>query len=65
MTVPAGTTITWTNRDSEFHTVTSGTGLFSAGFSYTQVFRFTFTRAGTYEYHCDPHSDMTGTIDVK
>lgn len=65
MTVPEGTTVTWINTDSEFHTVSSETGLFGGGLSYTQTYQFTFTRAGSYNYHCDPHPDMSGTIYVK
>lgn len=65
LNISVGTTMTWTNKDSEFHTVTSDTGIFGSGLSYKDTYQFTFTKAGTYNYYCDPHPDMTGTIYVK
>jgi plastocyanin len=68
--VPAGTTITWTNQDSESHTVTAGprdapSGLFDSGeIAGGGTFSFTFTEPGTYEYHCTPHEGMDGTVVV-
>lgn len=66
ITVKVGTTVTWTNKDSVAHTVTSDSGgvldspLFSAGETYS----FTFNEAGTFTYHCTPHPDMKGTVTV-
>lgn len=65
LNIAVGTTVTWKNKDGEFHTVTSDGTLFNAGLAFTQQFQFTFTKAGIYNYHCDPHPDMTGTIYVK
>jgi len=51
LTVPAGTTVTWTNRDEEPHAITSAGGAFgSAGLSHDETFAQTFTDRGTYQY---------------
>jgi plastocyanin len=66
LTVPAGTTVTWTNREAELHTVTSTTKLFaSSGLDSGDTFSFQFMTPGTYEYYCALHPHMTGTIIVK
>jgi plastocyanin len=65
--VAVGTTVTWTNNDSAPHTVTqSGGGGFQSG-SIDQggTFSFTFEEAGTFEYFCEFHPNMTGTVTVK
>jgi plastocyanin len=72
LTVPAGTTVTWTNKDPMAHTILndfsplySAGGLFSSGqLLQGQQFSFTFEYPGTYPYHCSLHSFMTGTITV-
>ena len=65
LTVPAGTTVRWTNRDEETHTVTSDKGLFgSAGLDLAEGFTYTFTTPGVYPYSCDLHPFMQGTIVV-
>lgn len=66
LTVKVGTTVTWTNASSAPHTVTSDTGLFDSGVvNPNGTFSFTFTKAGTYKYHCSIHLYMHGTIIVK
>lgn len=56
ITVPAGTTVTWTNKDSVQHTVTSTSGVFNSGpLNEGQTFSYTFNRTGTYEYECTIH----------
>ena len=66
ITVKVGTTVTWTNKDTVRHTVTSDKGLFDSGlFGKGESFSFTFTEAGTYTYHCTPHPNMKGTIIVE
>ncbi|VVB86603.1 Cupredoxin-like domain protein [uncultured archaeon] len=63
--ITSGTTVTWTNMDATLHTVTSDTGFFDSGaLSQGQVFSFTFNTAGTFNYHCNFHSFMHGTIIV-
>jgi plastocyanin len=72
VTVPAGTTVIWTNQDSAPHAIVSdATPLFSNGAIFTssqlaqgQQFSFTFNNAGTYLYHCGIHPFMKGTITV-
>ena len=71
-TVNSGTIITWTNQDSAAHTVTSGmpsdtqTGaLFDSGLlKPASTFSFTIYNTGAYNYYCQVHPWMTGTITV-
>lgn len=66
-TVKSGTTVTWTNQDSVAHTVTendSQAGPNSQSLDKGQSYSFTFTKAGTYHYHCAIHPDMRGTVTV-
>lgn len=66
VTIPVGTTVTWVNRTSAIHTVTSRTGAFdSKDVPPGQEFKYTFTQAGTYDYYCRYHSEMTGRIIVE
>ncbi len=65
ITVTAGTTITWTNKDGVVHTVTSDTGLFDSGnIGANGTFSHKFSTAGTYLYHCAVHPTMTGSVVV-
>src|ERR1035437_5565060 len=65
-TVAVGTTITWTNKDTDTHDVTNSTGLFqSTSLGLGGTFSFQFNTAGTYTYRCTFHSGMTGTIIVQ
>jgi|SRR5919108_1447378 plastocyanin len=70
-----GDTITWTNRDSTPHTVTSGVngqpdGSFDSSPNFNplmapgQTFSHTFTEAGQYPYYCALHPNMVGTVIV-
>jgi len=66
VTAPVGTTVTWKNQDSVAHTTTSDTGVWGSGNLTTGAsFSFTFTRAGTFHYHCMIHPNMMGTIVVQ
>lgn len=63
--VKVGTTVTWTNQQGTTHTTTSDTGVWDSGnLAHGKSFSFTFTKAGTFPYHCAIHSSMTGTIEV-
>ena len=65
VTVSAGGTVTWTNRDQATHTVTSDTGAFTSNNLVTgNSYSFTFTTPGTYRYHCSIHTGMMGTVIV-
>jgi plastocyanin len=66
VTIAAGTTVTWTNRDDEPHTVVSDSGLFRSGALDTnESFSFKFDRPGIYHYACSIHPRMVGTIVVQ
>ena len=68
ISIPAGTTVTWTNHDNFTHSVKFLDGglpsdpmLMPPGASTT----FTFANPGTYAYECHLHpQDMRGTVTV-
>jgi plastocyanin len=71
--VKAGNTVTWTNDDSQIHTVTSGTGsddpnmgkdFDSSMLSQNQTFSHQFTTAGEFPYFCQLHPTMVGKVVV-
>lgn len=70
ITVPVGTTITWSNRDAIEHSVTEGAspnpgGAFDSGlFPEDGAYSFTFDRAGVFQYFCRRHPFMQGEITV-
>jgi plastocyanin len=66
LTVPVGTTLTWTNRDDIPHTVVSTDKVFKSKVLDTdEKFSFTFSKAGTYPYFCSIHPKMTGKVMVQ
>jgi predicted lipoprotein with Yx(FWY)xxD motif/plastocyanin len=66
VTVPVGTTITWTNHGQTGHTTTSDSGAWdSSTLQPGQTFQFTFNQPGTFTYHCKIHPFMTGSITVQ
>jgi plastocyanin len=66
LTLKTGTKVTWTNKDTVTHTVTADQGAFNSGLlSPGNSFSFTFTKAGTYSYHCNIHHSMMATIIVQ
>ena len=71
VTIKAGETVTWTNDESVPHDVDgSGRGVkFSSGeeggMDEGATFKFTFKKAGTYDYVCRVHAPgMAGTVTV-
>src|SRR5438105_13829476 len=66
VTVQAGQSVTWTWEDQgNQHSVSADDGSFesclqNAGFTFTT----TFTKAGTYPYHCSIHPQMKGSVTV-
>ena len=59
-------TVVWTSHSFTYDTVTSSAGLFSSGaISPGESYSFTFTEPGVYEYYCQYHLWMHGTIVVK
>ncbi len=66
LTVAAGTTVTWTNRDDIPHTVVSTAGVFkSKALDTDEKFSYTFAKAGSFPYFCSIHPKMTGTVVVE
>jgi plastocyanin len=64
--VRAGERLTWVNCDTDSHTSTGDQGewaspLLAPGEAFTQ----TFTTAGEFSYHCEPHPFMTGRVIVE
>ncbi|WP_414168985.1 cupredoxin family copper-binding protein [Streptoverticillium reticulum] len=66
LNISRGTTVTWTNGDTDPHTVTSsGSGpLDSPMLNKGDTFSFTFSSAGTFSYYCTVHPTMKGTVVV-
>jgi nitrite reductase (NO-forming) len=73
--VKVGDTVTWTNNDSQPHTVVSGSngtpdGKFDSSPNFNPLivpggtFEHTFTEAGEYPYYCALHPNMVGTVSV-
>ncbi|HLY61218.1 MAG TPA: cupredoxin family copper-binding protein [Terriglobia bacterium] len=67
LTVPVGSTITWTNQDDVPHNVisTEGKALKSPVLDTNEKFSYTFTKAGVYTYYCAIHPKMTGKVVVQ
>jgi plastocyanin len=65
ITVKVGTTVTWTNQDTIGHTVTLDDGSATSGtLEHGQTYNQTFSKAGTFAYHCKIHPSMTATVTV-
>jgi amicyanin len=65
LTVKAGTTVTWTNKDEDPHTVVDNGGAFrSQALGSGGTYSFTFPTAGTFDYICSIHPFMHGTVVV-
>ncbi|MCU1452858.1 MAG: Cupredoxin-like protein [Acidimicrobiales bacterium] len=73
ITVTVGGSVTWVNDDPIEHSVTANDGSFDSSPSCPgtcmgpgATFTFTFTRAGTFPYHCRIHGlAMSGTVTVQ
>lgn len=65
LSIPIGTTVTWTNKDGAPHTSTSDDGLWDSGaLSQGDSYSHTFDQAGIFNYHCTIHTSIKGTITV-
>jgi plastocyanin len=65
LNVSVGTKVTATNLDGPTHTWTADDGSWDSGGLPTHAsFSHTFTKAGTFKYHCSIHSSMTGVVTV-
>ncbi|MEP6576861.1 MAG: family 1 glycosylhydrolase [Nitrososphaerota archaeon] len=72
ITVPIGTTVTWTNEDSTMHTITSDAmwdenihEFNSYAMPVQGTYQYTFDKAGTFDYYCTFHANMKGKIIVE
>src|ERR1700733_5540658 len=66
LTIKAGSSVTWVNKDDEPHTVVSESGTFrSAALDTDETFSFKFDKPGTYHFTCSIHPRMVGTITVE
>ncbi|MFF7790141.1 plastocyanin/azurin family copper-binding protein [Streptomyces sp. NPDC007991] len=68
LSVPAGSTVTWTNQDTAPHDVKTTSGpvsIHSPMLDKGQSWSFTFTTAGSYGYVCTVHPNMTAGITVR
>jgi nitrite reductase (NO-forming) len=74
ISVPAGSTVTWTNDDTTIHTVVEGSaetassgatpGFDSSIIAPKATFEHTFDTAGDFNYYCNLHPFMTGKVTV-
>lgn len=71
--VKVGDTVKWTNNDNTIHTVIQGSpstgGDVAGGFASDIIgpgisFEHTFSQTGTFEYYCNLHPNMVGTVIV-
>jgi plastocyanin len=67
LTVKAGTTVTFTNKDDIPHGIASADNAFkkSKALDTDDSFSYTFTTPGTFKYFCYIHPHMVGTIVVE
>ena len=75
LSVSVDTTVVWTNKDVQGHTVTSGNfsdpdfgSLFDSSFlllKTRETFEYTFDTSGEYQYFCQVHPWMIGKVIVK
>jgi plastocyanin len=60
-----GTPVAWKFDDGGLeHTVTADDNSFDSGRMSSGAFNHAFTAAGTFEYHCQVHARMHGTVVV-
>lgn len=71
--IKVGDTVTWTNDDNTIHTVIEGNpstgedvegGFASDILGPGVTFEYTFNQTGTFEYYCNLHPNMVGTVVV-
>ena len=64
--VAKGTTVTWTNGDTEAHTVTADNGLFDSGvIEPGQYYSAWLGGSGTVSYHSETDPDLKGSVVVR
>lgn len=67
ITIPAGTTVQWVNRDDIPHTIVSDdkTTFKSKALDTDENYSYTFAKPGTYTHFCSIHPKMTGKVVVQ
>jgi plastocyanin len=71
LTGKVGTEVTWKNKDTAMHTVTSGKngspdGVFDSKFlAPNKEFKFEFKNAGVFDYYCQLHPAMVGKVTIQ
>ena len=66
VTIQVGNVVTWTNQDNVPHTATASDGSFDTGQLANGAFEtVTFNSAGTFDYVCSIHPQMTGSVVVE
>jgi plastocyanin len=65
LTISAGDSVTWVNEGSAPHTVNFSDGEGSGTIRNSRGFTHTFDEPGEYEYWCNNHPGMEGTITVE
>jgi len=64
LTIQAGDSVTWTNKDLVAHTATAVNGFDSGFLEQGESYSFTFNQVGIFDYICTPHPYMQGNITV-
>ena len=64
LSVTTGTTVTWTNNDDAPHSVKWSESDESDDLGKSDTYERTFDTAGTFDYICGIHPNMTGSVTV-
>ncbi len=62
--VKKGTTVTFKNNDSIKHNVSGESDFKSKLLNQGETYTYTFNQTGKFNYKCDPHPYMTGSVNV-
>jgi plastocyanin len=66
ITVKPGKKVAWVNKGGATHTATANNGAFDSGtLQPGESFSRTFRKSGKFNYHCEIHPKMTGSVTVK
>lgn len=65
LTIPVGSTVVWTNRDTVAHTSTSTANAWNATIEPGGSFNRTFSERGAFNYRCTIHAGMSGIVTVQ
>ncbi|MEA2736518.1 MAG: hypothetical protein QOE14_2969 [Humisphaera sp.] len=66
VTIKAGQTIVWTNRDDSDHAIVADDGSFASDdLGSGESVKFTFKKKGKFKYHCKYHPREKGEITVE